>query len=86
MSMKCVKLYSQCSELAISSTSLGCLFPRVFTHNSLGRLRGYFKQLSNNVKYMGMPLFLSSNKSKDLSFVNKKFEARVQGWKGKTLS
>ncbi len=28
-----------------------------------------FKKLSNDVKYLGMPLFLSANKSKDFAFV-----------------
>jgi hypothetical protein len=45
-----------------------------------------FKKLAKDVKYLGLPLFLSSNKSKDFSFVKEKLEARVSGWKCKSLS
>uniref|UniRef100_A0A2N9HKH4 Reverse transcriptase zinc-binding domain-containing protein n=1 Tax=Fagus sylvatica TaxID=28930 RepID=A0A2N9HKH4_FAGSY len=41
---------------------------------------------SKGVRYLGVPLFLSRNKSKDFAFVKEKLEARTNGWKSKSLS
>ncbi len=38
-----------------------------------------FKPLAKEVKYLGLPLFLSANKVKDFSFIKEKLEFRVSG-------
>jgi hypothetical protein len=43
------------------------------------------KQLASNVKYLGVPLFLSHNKTRDFSFVKEKLESQINGWKCKSL-
>uniref|UniRef100_A0A2N9HFT5 Reverse transcriptase domain-containing protein n=1 Tax=Fagus sylvatica TaxID=28930 RepID=A0A2N9HFT5_FAGSY len=45
-----------------------------------------YKQLPNGVKYLGVPLFLSRNKSMDFAYVKEKLEARTSTWKSKNLS
>jgi hypothetical protein len=45
-----------------------------------------FKQLPNGVKYLGVPLFLSHNKSMNFAYVKEKLEARINTWKSKNLS
>ena len=45
-----------------------------------------FKQLAKEARYLGVPLFLSRNKSKDFAFVKEKLEACTNGWKSKSLS
>ena len=45
-----------------------------------------FKPLAKEVKYLGLPLFLSANKVKDFAFMKEKLESRVSGWKSKCLS
>ena len=45
-----------------------------------------FKQLPQHTKYLGVPLFLSKNKTKDFRYVQEKLESRLSGWKCKNLS
>ncbi len=45
-----------------------------------------FKQLPNGVKYLGVPLFLSQNKSTNFAYVKEKLEARINTRKNKNLS
>ena len=45
-----------------------------------------FKKLSSGSKYLGVPLFLTRNKSKDFAFVKEKLESRTASWKSKALS
>ena len=45
-----------------------------------------FKKLASDVQYLGLPLFLSANKSKAFSFVKERLNTRISGWKSKSLS
>ncbi len=45
-----------------------------------------FQQLPQNTKYLGVPLFLSNNKSKDFRYVQERLESHLSGWKSKNLS
>ena len=42
--------------------------------------------LPQNMKYLGVRLFLSNNKKKDCSFVKEKLEVKTSSWKCKALS
>jgi hypothetical protein len=57
---------------------------RQFLHQL--RKRWGFSKLSEGTKYLGIPLFFSCNKSKDLGYVKECLEAQISGWKSKSLS
>ena len=86
--MRCVDKYCKWSGQAISMEKSGFFVSkRVHGQFSLQiRNQWGFKKLAKDGKYLGLPLFLSPNKSKDFSFVKEKLEARVSGWKCKSLS
>jgi hypothetical protein len=44
------------------------------------------KMVQSNVNYLGSPLFHSSSRIKDFKFLQDKLEARLLGWRSKTLS
>ena len=49
-----------------------------FTSNSLGKGDNFgFKKLQQGVTYLGVPLFLTTNKFKDFEFVKERLEARI---------
>jgi hypothetical protein len=86
--MGCVEKFCDWSGLSISKDKSG-LFASKGVHSQFcHQVKAIWgiKQLSRTTKYLGMPLFLSANKSRDFSFVKEKLEARMQGWKSKTLS
>jgi hypothetical protein len=72
----------------VSTKKLG-LFVSKGVHSQFSRqvknLWG-FKHLDQGVKYLGVSLFLSANKSKDFSFVKENLNTHICGWKSKTLS
>uniref|UniRef100_A0A2N9FKX2 RNase H type-1 domain-containing protein n=1 Tax=Fagus sylvatica TaxID=28930 RepID=A0A2N9FKX2_FAGSY len=86
--MGCVDKYCKWSGQAISMEKSG-FFVSKGVHGQFSlqiRNQWGFKKLAQDVKYLGLPLFLSPNKTKDFSFVKEKLEARVSGWKCKSLS
>uniref|UniRef100_A0A2N9ISI0 CCHC-type domain-containing protein n=1 Tax=Fagus sylvatica TaxID=28930 RepID=A0A2N9ISI0_FAGSY len=86
--MGCVDKYCKWSGQAISMEKSG-FFVSKGVHGQFSlqiRNQWGFKKLAKDVKYLGLPLFLSPNKSKDFSFVKEKLEAHVSGWKCKSLS
>ena len=50
------------------------------------KTRWGFSKLSEGTKYLGVPLFFSCNKSKELGYVKECLEAQISGWKSKSLS
>uniref|UniRef100_A0A2N9IMG3 CCHC-type domain-containing protein n=1 Tax=Fagus sylvatica TaxID=28930 RepID=A0A2N9IMG3_FAGSY len=86
--MKCIEKYCQWSGQSISIEKSG-LFVSKGAHkqfmNQVKNQWGY-KKLANRVKYLGVPLFLSRNKSADFAYMKDKLEARTNSWKSKNLS
>ena len=44
------------------------------------------KKVPENVIYLGAPLFTSRSRSKDFEYLQEKLEARLNGWRSKSLS
>ncbi len=44
------------------------------------------KKLKEDTVYLGAPLFLTNNRSRDFKFLRDKLEARLKGWRSKNLS
>ena len=86
--LNCVELFCKWSGQTISIEKSGW-FVSKGVHSQFGRFiksRWSFKSLPQCSRYLGAPLFLSSNKSKDFNFILEKLEARTSGWKSKSLS
>jgi hypothetical protein len=88
MALSCINKYCEWSGQALNRDKSG-FFTSKGVHNQFCRQiksQWGFNQLPKDSKYLGMPLFLSANKTRDLAFVKEKVEARICGWKGKCLS
>ena len=44
------------------------------------------KEMTQNVKYLGLPLLHTRRKTKDFDFILEKLDSKLAGWKAKTLS
>jgi hypothetical protein len=55
-------------------------------YNTTSHQRLIARKRAKGVRYFGVPLFLSRNKSKDFAFFKEKLEACTNGWKSKSLS
>jgi hypothetical protein len=44
------------------------------------------KKVSKNAKYLGAPLFTTRRRTKDFKYLKEKLEARLNGWRSKSLS
>ena len=86
--MECVDKFCGWSGLIVNWDKYGIFTSKGVHTHFIRRIRSQweFKLLHKDSKYLGLPLFLSANKSKDLTFIKEKLEARVCGWKGKCLS
>jgi hypothetical protein len=86
--MTCVNTFCSWLGLSINIDKSG-LFSSKGVHSQFScqiRNMWCFKQLSREVMYLGLPMFLSSSKIKDFSFLKDKLRSRVFGWKSKCLS
>ena len=86
--MHCIDKYCGWSGQSINRDKSGIFVSKGVHTQFIQQVKNQWgiKQLPKDVKYLGLPLFLSANKSKDLAFVKDKLEARVCGWKSKCLS
>ena len=86
--MTCVNTFCSWSKLSININK-SSMFSSKGVHSQFShqiRNMWCFKQLSREVKYLGLSMFLSSSKIKDFSFLKDKLRSRVFGWKSKCLS
>jgi hypothetical protein len=86
--MNCIDKYCLWSGQSISIEKSSIFVSKGVHRNFIAQVKNKwgFRQLSQGVKYLGVPLFLSRNKSKDFAYVKEKLEARANGWKSKSLS
>ena len=86
--MKCVEKYCDWSGQVVSRDKSGIFISKGVHSQFVQYIKNQwrFKLLPKGVKYLGMPLFISPNKTKDFSFVKEKLESRISGWKCKSLS
>ena len=86
--LRSVEIFCSWSRLSINRRKSG-FFTFKWVHSQvIHQLKHQwgFKKLPKDAKYLGLPLFLSANKSKHLAFVKEKLESHVGGWKCKCLS
>ena len=88
MLMRYIEKYCLWSSQSISVEKSDLFLSKGVYHNFIVQVKNQwgFKQLTKGVRYLGVPLFLTRNKSKDFAFVKEKLEARTNGWKSKSLS
>jgi hypothetical protein len=86
--LNCIDKYCLWLGQSISIEKSGIFVSKGVHRNFIAQVKNQwgFRQLSQGVKYLGVPLFLSRNKSKDFAYVKEKLEARTNGWKSKSLS
>ena len=86
--MQCIEKYCLWSGQTISVEKFGIFVLKGVRRNFIAQVKNQwgFKKLSSGLKYLGVPLFLTRNKSKDFAFVKEKLESRTANWKSKALS
>ena len=86
--MQCIEKYCLWSGQTISVEKFGIFVLKGVRRNFIAQVKNQwgFKKLSSSLKYLGVPLFLTRNKSKDFAFVKEKLESRTANWKSKALS
>ncbi len=79
--MKCVEKYFDWSGQVVSRDKSGIFVSKGVHSQFVQYIKNQwgFKLLLKGVKYLGMPLFISPNKTKDFSFVKEKLESRISG-------
>ena len=86
--MKCIEKYCQWSGQSIRIEKSGLFVSKGVHRQFMNQVKNQwgYKKLANRVKYLGVPLFLSRNKSANFAYVKDKLEARTSSWKSKNLS
>lgn len=85
---RCIERYCEWSGKEISLEKSGVFPSKGVSWQYLNQVRSRWglKKLSQNTKYLGVPLFLSENRSKDLAHIKERMENRLSGWESKNLS
>ena len=86
--MSCVEKYCAWSEQSVSRDKSGTFVSKGVHGQFIRQVKNQWgiNELLKGAKCLGMPLFFSPNKTKDLSFVKEKLEAQISGWKCRSLS
>lgn len=86
--LHCVDKYCAWSGQSVSREKSGIFVSKGVHKQFIQQVKQQwrFKQVSQGAKYLGTPLFPSKHKSNDFAFVKEKLEARISGWKSKSLS
>jgi hypothetical protein len=86
--VRCINTYCEWSGQKVSIEKSGFFTSKGVHAQFTMQLRNTwgFKKLPQHTKYLGVPLFLSNNKTKDFHYVQERLESRLSGWKSKNLS
>ena len=86
--MNFLLLYCEWSGQSISLEKIGVFSSKGDHSQFLWQIKDQtgIKKLSQGTKYLGVPLFLSNNRSRDFEYVKNKVQARTASWKSKSLS
>ena len=85
---ECLEKYCRWSGQMLNRAKSGIIFSK-FTHQQTRRgIRHILqmKSLKTNSAYLGAPLFLTKAPAKDFKFLQERLEAKLNGWRSKTLS
>lgn len=86
--MNCVKKYCSWSGQSVNRDKSGLFVSKGVHKQFVHQVKTQWgiNLLSKGLEYLGMHLFISSNKTKDFTFVKEKLKARISGWKSRCLS
>ncbi|XP_060669154.1 uncharacterized protein LOC132800155 [Ziziphus jujuba] len=85
---RCLQNFCDWTRQTVNKAKSGCFFSR----NVQGSVKANIKEVLNikelpkESKYLGNPLFLGKNKSRDFEELKNRVEAKLQDWKAKLLS
>jgi hypothetical protein len=84
----CLETYCTWSGQFVNRSKSGIIFSKLVTPSQKRRLKRklQMKKVSDQAKYLGAPLFSSGYRVKDFQFLQDKLEAKLKGWKSKSLS
>jgi hypothetical protein len=85
---KCMVTYCEWSGQSINRNKSGLICSKLVPREKKRELKFILamKKVQENANYLGDPLFHSSCRIKDFRFLQEKLEARLLGWRCKTLS
>ena len=86
--VRCINTYCEWSGQKVSIEKSGFFTSKGVHAQFTMQLRNTwgFKKLPQHTKYLGVPLLLLNNKTKDFHCVQERLESRLSGWKSKNLS
>ena len=84
---ECLDMYYKWSGQCINRSKSGIYFSKHTPRQTTRGIKQIFhmKGLKDSI-YLGAPMFLSKSPSKDFNFLQNKLEARLSGWRSRTLS
>ena len=84
----CMVTYCEWSGQSINRDKSGLICSKLVSRDKKREIKSILamKKVQVNAHYLGSPLFHSSSRIKDFRFLQEKIEARLTGWRSKTLS
>ena len=84
----CLESYCEWSGQRINRNKSGLICSKMVPRDKKREIKFIvaMKKVQSNAKYLGSPLFHSTSRIKDFKFLQEKLEARLLGWRCKTLS
>ena len=84
----CLEKYCVWSGQRVNRDKSGLIFSKLVSLNQRRRIKSelQMKKISDQASYLGAPLFSSGNRTKDFKYLQDKLEARLLGWRSKSLS
>lgn len=84
----CIEKYCLWSGQAINRDKSGLIFSKMVQGERKRWIRNtlHMKNIHQHATYLGAPLFPSHSRCNDFKFLQEKLDARLLGWRSKTLS
>uniref|UniRef100_A0A2N9FLL0 Reverse transcriptase domain-containing protein n=1 Tax=Fagus sylvatica TaxID=28930 RepID=A0A2N9FLL0_FAGSY len=84
----CLEKYCSWSDQLVNRDKSGLIFSKLVTGEQKKAIKGKqnIKAIDQHATYLGAPLFTSKCRSKDFKFLHDRVEARLKGWRCKSLS
>lgn len=85
---KCLERYCEWSRQEISLENSGLFPSKGVSQQFLNQVKRCWgiKKISSKAKYLGVPLFLTNNRSRDLASIKERLENKLSSWKSNSLS
>ena len=84
----CLAKYEKWSGQTINTQKFGIFYSPNINSRLCGELYSILglNMIRDDVKYLGIPMFLTKNKAQNFKFLISQVHSRIQGWKRKSLS